>query len=127
MSTPEKPGRAAEPVASAIGVAVLGLGNVGSEVVRIIEESAPDLAARIDDLIWMGGGVTSGNYITNINNGASGGLLGVVLPNGSPAWASTTRWANQSCSASTCSRSAKSWPCPALRQLQAPHPTRWAW
>src|SRR5436190_18653733 len=30
-----------------VGVAVLGLGNVGSEVVRIIEASAPDLAARI--------------------------------------------------------------------------------
>lgn len=30
-----------------IGVAVLGLGNVGREVVRIIEESAADLAARI--------------------------------------------------------------------------------
>ena len=30
-----------------IGVAVLGLGNVGSEVVRIINESAIDLAARI--------------------------------------------------------------------------------
>jgi homoserine dehydrogenase len=30
-----------------IGVAVLGLGNVGREVVRIIGESAPDLAARI--------------------------------------------------------------------------------
>ena len=30
-----------------IGVAVLGLGNVGSEVVRIINESADDLAARI--------------------------------------------------------------------------------
>ena len=30
-----------------IGVAVLGLGNVGSEVVRIIEESATDLTARI--------------------------------------------------------------------------------
>ena len=30
-----------------IGVAVLGLGNVGTEVVRIINESAPDLAARI--------------------------------------------------------------------------------
>ena len=30
-----------------IGVAVLGLGNVGREVVRIIEASAPDLAARI--------------------------------------------------------------------------------
>ena len=31
----------------AIGVAVLGLGNVGSQVVRIIEESAADLTARI--------------------------------------------------------------------------------
>jgi homoserine dehydrogenase len=30
-----------------IGVAVLGLGNVGSEVVRIIEQSAADLTARI--------------------------------------------------------------------------------
>ncbi len=30
-----------------IGVAVLGLGNVGSQVVRIIEDSATDLAARI--------------------------------------------------------------------------------
>lgn len=37
MSDREKP----------IGVAVLGLGNVGSEVVRIIGESAADLAARI--------------------------------------------------------------------------------
>lgn len=30
-----------------IGVAVLGLGNVGREVVRIIEQSAADLAARV--------------------------------------------------------------------------------
>ncbi|MEZ0051828.1 homoserine dehydrogenase [Mycobacterium sp. MAA66] len=30
-----------------IGIAVLGLGNVGTEVVRIIENSAADLAARI--------------------------------------------------------------------------------
>ena len=30
-----------------IGIAVLGLGNVGREVVRIIDESAADLAARI--------------------------------------------------------------------------------
>jgi homoserine dehydrogenase len=30
-----------------VGVAVLGLGNVGSELVRIIENSADDLAARI--------------------------------------------------------------------------------
>jgi homoserine dehydrogenase len=37
MSNVEKP----------VGVAVLGLGNVGSQVVRIIGESAADLAARI--------------------------------------------------------------------------------
>ncbi|VEG57082.1 homoserine dehydrogenase [Mycolicibacterium aurum] len=35
------------PENSEIGVAVLGLGNVGSQVVRIIEESAHDLTARI--------------------------------------------------------------------------------
>ena len=32
---------------NAIGVAILGLGNVGSQVVRIIEDSASDLTARI--------------------------------------------------------------------------------
>ncbi|MBV9514827.1 MAG: homoserine dehydrogenase [Mycobacteriaceae bacterium] len=37
MNTTEKP----------VGVAVLGLGNVGSQVVRIIEDSSADLAARI--------------------------------------------------------------------------------
>lgn len=36
-----------DPERSEIGVAVLGLGNVGSQVVRIIEESAADLTARI--------------------------------------------------------------------------------
>jgi len=35
------------------------------------------------------GGVTSDSYITHINNGAAGGLLGLVLPNSAPAWAST--------------------------------------
>jgi homoserine dehydrogenase len=48
MSGDEKP----------IGVAVLGLGNVGSEVVRIIEESASDLTARIGaPLVLRGIGV----------------------------------------------------------------------
>ena len=48
MSTDEKP----------VGVAVLGLGHVGSEVVRIIEESAADLAARIGaPLVLRGIGV----------------------------------------------------------------------
>lgn len=42
----------------AVGVAVLGLGNVGSEVVRIIEQSATDLAARVGaPLVLRGVGV----------------------------------------------------------------------
>ncbi|MGE2717676.1 homoserine dehydrogenase [Mycolicibacterium litorale] len=41
-----------------VGVAVLGLGNVGSEVVRIIEQSASDLAARVGaPLVLRGVGV----------------------------------------------------------------------
>jgi homoserine dehydrogenase len=41
-----------------VGVAILGLGNVGSEVVRIIEESADDLANRIGaPLVLRGVGV----------------------------------------------------------------------
>ncbi|AEF35293.1 homoserine dehydrogenase ThrA [Mycolicibacter sinensis] len=41
-----------------MGVAVLGLGNVGSEVVRILEASADDLAARIGaPLVLRGVGV----------------------------------------------------------------------
>jgi len=41
-----------------IGVAVLGLGNVGSEVVRIIEDCADDLAARVGaPLVLRGIGV----------------------------------------------------------------------
>jgi homoserine dehydrogenase len=41
-----------------VGVAVLGLGNVGSEVVRIIEDSASDLAPRIGaPLVLRGVGV----------------------------------------------------------------------
>ena len=41
-----------------VGVAVLGLGNVGSEVVRIVEGSADDLAARIGaPLVLRGVGV----------------------------------------------------------------------
>jgi homoserine dehydrogenase len=43
---------------SEIGVAVLGLGNVGSQVVRIIQESAADLTARIGaPLVVRGVGV----------------------------------------------------------------------
>ena len=41
------PAETGEKPIAPIGVAVLGLGNVGREVVRIIEDSATDLAARI--------------------------------------------------------------------------------
>jgi len=41
-----------------VGVAVLGLGNVGREVVRIIDNSADDLAARVGaPLVLRGVGV----------------------------------------------------------------------
>ena len=45
MSTGEKP----------IGVAVLGLGNVGREVVLIIGDSAADLTARIGAPLMLRG------------------------------------------------------------------------
>ena len=35
------------------------------------------------------GSVKSDSYITNVNNGAPGGLLGLALPSSAPAWAST--------------------------------------
>ena len=43
----------------------------------------------INSHLTLIGGVTSDSYIDNINNGAAGGVLGIVLPNGAPAWAST--------------------------------------
>ena len=57
-----------------VGVAVLGLGNVGSEVVRIIEESADDLAARIGaPLVLRGVGVRGSG------RGAQGAALASYL------------------------------------------------
>ncbi|MCV7314944.1 homoserine dehydrogenase [Mycolicibacillus parakoreensis] len=62
MATEQKP----------VGVAVLGYGNVGSEVVRIIENSAADLAARIGaPLVLRGVGVRR----VNANRGVPIGLL----------------------------------------------------
>ncbi|HTM84757.1 MAG TPA: homoserine dehydrogenase [Mycobacterium sp.] len=55
-----------------IGVAVLGFGNVGSEVVRILEASAADLAARIGaPLVLRGIGVRR----VDANRGVPAGLL----------------------------------------------------
>ncbi|KRG70270.1 hypothetical protein ABB27_04910 [Stenotrophomonas terrae] len=46
------------------------------------------LATGSNSHLTLIGGVTSDSYITNINNGDPGGLLGLVLPDGAPAWAS---------------------------------------
>jgi homoserine dehydrogenase len=43
------------PRAAALGVAVLGCGSVGSQVVRLLEEQAADLAARIGAPVELGG------------------------------------------------------------------------
>jgi purine nucleosidase len=46
----------------------------------------PDLAARIDDLVWMGGGVTSGNHTASaeFNALADPEALAIVLAHGMP-------------------------------------------
>ena len=46
------------------------------------------LATGSNSHLTLVGGVTSDSYITHINNGDPGGLLGLVLPDGAPDWAS---------------------------------------
>jgi len=43
----DRPAAFVSPVDKPLGVAVLGMGNVGSEVVRILQDHAADLAARV--------------------------------------------------------------------------------
>jgi hypothetical protein len=43
----------------------------------------------INSYLTLLGGVSSGNYLTDINNGAAGAVLDLVLPSGAPAWASS--------------------------------------
>ncbi len=43
----DRPAAFVSPVDKPLGVAVLGMGNVGSEVVRILQDHAGDLAARV--------------------------------------------------------------------------------
>src|SRR6201993_840351 len=72
-----------------VGVAVLGLGNVGSEVVRIIEDSAQDLAARVGAPLVLRGigvrrvaadrGVPVGLLTDNIEELVSRGDVDVVV------------------------------------------------
>jgi len=66
-----------------VGLPVVNLSPVGS-----VLDGLGGLATGSDSHLTLIGGVTSDSYITNINNGDPGGLLGLVLPDGAPAWAS---------------------------------------
>ncbi|WP_162253822.1 YadA-like family protein [Rhodanobacter sp. Root179] len=70
-----------------LGLPVLNLTPVGT----VLTATNGDLVGGtgINSHLTLLGGVSSGNYINNINNGAAGGLLGLVLPGGAPAWSST--------------------------------------
>ena len=70
-------------------VAVLGLPAVNLSPVGGVLDGLGGLATGGDSHLTLIGGVTSDSYITNINNGDPGGLLGLVLPDGAPAWATT--------------------------------------
>lgn len=72
---------------SALGLPLLNLTAVGT---LLTTTGGTVLGGTgINSHLTLIGGVSSDNYITHINNGATGGLLGVVLPSGAPAWAST--------------------------------------
>ncbi|KRF02101.1 hypothetical protein ASG87_11505 [Frateuria sp. Soil773] len=72
---------------SALGIPLLNLTPVGSLLTTT--DGTVLGGTGTNSHLTLVGGVTSGNYITNINNGAAGGLLGLVLPDKAPAWAST--------------------------------------
>lgn len=72
---------------NALGLPILNLTPVGTLLTSIGGTLVG--GTGINSHLTLVGGVSSGNYITNINNGASGGLLGLVLPGQAPAWAST--------------------------------------
>ena len=63
---------------------ILALGPLTN--VAALALARPDLAARIDDLVWMGGGVTAGNHTPSaeFNAYADPEALAIVLANGVP-------------------------------------------
>ena len=69
-------------------VQVLGLPLVNLSPVGEVLDGLGGLTTGGNSHLTLIGGVTSDSYITNINNGDPGGLLGLVLPDGAPAWAS---------------------------------------
>ncbi|WP_293800086.1 nucleoside hydrolase [uncultured Bosea sp.] len=63
---------------------ILALGPLGN--IAALAAARPDLAARIDELVWMGGGVTRGNHTASaeFNAFADPEALAVVLSHGLP-------------------------------------------
>ncbi|MCD9087407.1 YadA-like family protein [Stenotrophomonas sp. SY1] len=71
-------------VTNLLGVPLVNLTPVGQ-----LLDGAGNLATGSNSHLTLIGGVTSDSYIYNINNGDPNGLLGLVLPEDAPAWAST--------------------------------------
>ncbi|MBH1832310.1 hemagglutinin [Stenotrophomonas maltophilia] len=65
-----------------LGLPVVNLSPVGSTL-----KGLGGAATGGSSHLTLIGGVTSDSYIYNINNGNPGGLLGLLLPKDSPAWA----------------------------------------
>ncbi len=71
-------------VTTVAGVPVVNLSPVGQ-----VLDGLGGLATGGNSHMTLIGGVTSDNYIYNINNGKPNGLLGLLLPDSAPAWADT--------------------------------------
>jgi hypothetical protein len=69
-------------------VEVAGLPVVNLSPVGELLDGAGSAITGGNSHLTLIGGVTSDSYITNINNGAAGGLLGLLLPDSAPDWAS---------------------------------------
>ncbi|WP_425478552.1 YadA-like family protein [Pseudoxanthomonas winnipegensis] len=68
-------------------VNVLGLPVVSLSPVGALLGSLGGAATGGNSHLTLVGGVVSNSYLTNVNSGNPGGLLGLLLPDGSPAYA----------------------------------------
>ena len=69
-------------------VSVLGVPTVNLSPVGQLLDGLGGLTTGANSHLTLLGGVTSDSYIYNINNGDPNGLLGLLLPGQTPAWAS---------------------------------------
>ncbi|MCL7713518.1 ESPR-type extended signal peptide-containing protein [Stenotrophomonas mori] len=71
-------------VTSVAGIPLVNLSPVGD-----LLDGLGGLTTGGNSHLTLIGGVTSDSYVYNINNGKPNGLLGLLLPDSAPAWAST--------------------------------------